>query len=113
MDSPNKVDLKDRDERQEGVIEAGGEPLTLDLEDKDIVQIIGTRVTDAEQWWNKELGLDEARKESEKYYLNQSYNEKDLYEWQVPYKNNRILTAIETIIPMAVNNPAEPIVTEA
>ena len=113
MDSPNKVDLKDRDERQEGVIEAAGEPLTLELEDKDIVQLIGTRVKDNEDWWNKELGLDEVRKENEKYYLGNTFDPKDLYEWQIPYKNNRILTAIETIVPLAVSQPAEPIVTEA
>lgn len=112
-DTPNKIDSKDMDARQEGLIDAGGDVLTLDLDDQDIVQIIGTRVSDSEDFWNKELNLDNVRKENEKYYLNLTYNEKDLYEWQVPYKNNRIITAVETLVPLAVSQPAEPIVTEA
>jgi len=112
-DTPNKIEQREEIERQEGVITPGDDVLTLNLEDADIVRLIGSRIKDSEDFWNKELNLDEVRKEGEKYYLNLTYDERDLYEWQIAYKNNRIITAIETLIPLVVSQPAEPVVTEA
>lgn len=111
--SPNLVDSQETSERREGLIVDQGQPLALNLSDEQVASIIGNRVSEAEQWWNSELKLDEARKKSERYYLNESYSEDDLYEFQVPYKNNRILTAVETLVPMITAQPAEPVVTEA
>lgn len=114
MKSPNQVNnLQVDDERQEGVISEGDSPLTPDISEDEFARIVGKRVEDSEAWWNSELGLDEARKNNEKYYLNAQYSEDDLYDFQVPYKNNRIMTAIETLVPMATSQTPQPIVTEA
>jgi len=111
--SPNMVNNFDSDERIEGVLAEQGDTLGLELTDQQVASIIGHRVEDAVAWWNEKLNLDEVRKRGEKYYLNESYQESDLYDYQVPYKNNRIITAVETLVPMITSQPAEPIVTEA
>jgi len=109
----NQDEGLENEERQEGIIADQGEVLSLELTDEKIADIIGSRVEDAEKWWEKELGLDSARKEGERYYLNKTYKDDELDDFQTPYKNNRILTAVETLVPMITSQPAEPIVTEA
>src|SRR3990167_638795 len=111
--SPNLVSNFNSDERLEGTIADQGEGLALELSDQQVASIIGRRVEDSVAWWNRELKLDEVRKRGERYYLNDSYQESELYDYQVPYKNNRSITAIETLVPMITSQPAEPIVTEA
>lgn len=101
------------EEQQEGVVVDIEGVLSVDLDDKEILQIIGNRIDDAKKWWNQKLALDENREKAEKYYLNETYDDDDLYDWQVPYKNNRILIDVESLVPMAVSSPAEPLVTEA
>lgn len=102
------------DERREGMLaESTNEmPLALELDEKDILRIIGKRVEEAESFWNKELKLDEVRKRADDYFVGNTYQENDLYEFQVPYKNNRILTAVETLLPMLVSQIPLPVVTE-
>src|SRR3990167_10371438 len=113
MPSPNLVDTKLESERREGLIADQGQPLALNLTDEQVASIIGNRVSEAEKWWNSELKLDESRKKSEQYWLNEPYSDDDLYDFQVSYKNNRILTAVETLVPMITAQPAQPVVTEA
>lgn len=112
--SPNIQATSDDSERREGLLASGVEdtPLALDLKDDEILRIIGNRIEDGETYWNKELNLDDVRTTSENYYKGNTYKEEDLYDFQVPYKNNRILTAIETLIPMAVSQVPQPVVTE-
>jgi len=112
--SPNLVSGSQTDERQEGLLQVGSSemPLALNLKDEDILRIIGKRVEDGETYWNKELQLDEIRKNAEDYYLGKTVDEKDLYEFQVPYRNNRILTAVETLLPMLTSQIPLPVVTE-
>jgi hypothetical protein len=103
----------ENDEQKEGIISDQGDVLGLDLDDEEIAELIGNRVEDAVKWWDKELNLTEVRKKGEEYYLNKPFDEDELYDHEVPYKENRIFTAIETLIPMITSQPAEPIVTEA
>ncbi len=111
--SPSTAPLREENERFEGTIDEGVGLLSVDLEDSDIIDIIGSQETDSVAWWNSEYKLDEVRKRGEEYYLNESYDEKELYSFQVPFKDNRIITAIETLVPLAVDQRAEPVVTEA
>jgi len=111
MISPNQE--VENDEQPEGIIADEGDVLSLKLTDEEIIRLIGTRVEDAKLWWDKTLDLTNVRKKAEDYYLNKSYDEKALYKHQIPYKNNRIITAVETLVPMITAQPAEPVVTEA
>lgn len=108
----NQDNLNQTEETREGIV-FDVEALNLDLEDDEINRIIGTRIEDSESWWNKELNLKQVRERAEKYYNNMSYDERDLYEHQIPYKNNRILLDIEVLVPLSVSQPAQPVVTEA
>lgn len=100
------------DERKEGLLE-GGDALTLTLTDEEILQIIGKRVEDSKAYWNKVLDLDNIRKEAEKYYWNKPFDKDSLYDYQIPYKDNRIFIAIETLLPLVTTNPPQPIAGEA
>lgn len=112
--SPNLQQPNGNSERLEGVIaDSSAEmPLALELDEKDILRIIGKRVEEAEAFWNKELKLDEVRKRADEYYLGDTYTQDDLYDFQVPYKNNRILTAVETLLPMLTSQIPLPVATE-
>jgi len=112
--SPNLQTPIGTDERVEGLLPESTNdlPLALELDDKDVLRIIGKRVEDAESFWNRELGLDETRKKADDYYVGNTYQEDDLYEFQVPYKNNRIMTAVETLLPMLTSQIPFPVVTE-
>ena len=109
----NQSNISD-EERQDGDLGYDSQdPLSIKLSDEEIIRIIGKRVEDSEQFWNRELKLDEVRKRSEKYWLNDSVDESDLYEYQIPYKNNRMLVDIETLLAVVLMQKAEPMVMEA
>ena len=100
-------------ERVEGGLTEDTDVLSLGMEDDEIALAIGNRVTQAEAYWNTNLGLDNVRSRVDKYYLNNYYTQDDLYEFQVPYKDNRIFTAIETLVALVVSRPPQPVVMQA
>lgn len=112
---PNSdTSLLNSQENIEGVLSGGDYgPLTLNLSDEDIARIINTRVDDSEAYWDKELSLSSKRDEAEAAYLGLREDPDPLYDHDTRYKNNRILTAIETLIPLALSQVPEPVVTEA
>jgi len=101
------------DERQEGVIIERHGSGGMDLTDEEFSAIVAGRMEDAKAWWNNKLNLDENRAKGERYYKNDTYLGESLHDFQVPYKDNRIMIDIESLVPMAVTSMAEPIVTEA
>ena len=114
--SPNLTqNLAVNDERLEGdVIESDSDgstdALSIPLSD-DQVHALTNRIEKDKKWWNEELDLDNVRDRNEKYYLN-VYTEEELYEYQESseYKNNRIFTAVETLIAVVLSQKAEPTV---
>lgn len=100
------------EEAQEGEISTNF-ALTPDISETEIVQIIGNRVANAEQFWNQRLNLKEVRETNEKYWLGTYFDPKKLYDHQVPYQDPRIFISIETLIPMALSRPPQPIVSQA
>lgn len=99
-------------ERREGELVVN-DSMSLELSDEEIAVAIGNRVTDSENFWNRELDLDNVRERSERYYLGSYYDDSKLYDFQVPYKDNRIFVSIETVIPLALANPPMPQCIEA
>src|SRR3990167_675457 len=113
---PNaSTDILAEDERQEGTLDEGtnDEPLALDLSDDDVLRLIRKTIENGETFWNKELDIDKIREKAENYYIGKTFDEDDLYEHQVPYRNNRIITAIEILVPLINSQFAQPVVTEA
>lgn len=100
-------------ERVEGGLTEDTDILSLGMTDSEIANAIGNRVSQAEAYWNSNLGLDKVREKVDKYYLNNYYSQDDLYEFQVPYKDNRIFTAIETLVALVISRPPQPVVMQA
>lgn len=100
-------------ERIMGDVTEATESLALGMEDSEIGLAIGNRVQQAEAYWNANLGLDSVRNKVDKYYLNNYYSQEDLYEFQVAYKDNRIFTAIETLVALVISRPPQPLVMQA
>src|SRR3990167_6125764 len=95
---PNRTDTLSNPELREDVL-SRADALSLSLTPERIIEIIGRRVGDSEKFWNEKLGLKTVREENEKRYLNQNFEvgTNSLYDYQVPYKDNRIF--IEGIGP--------------
>lgn len=112
--SPNLSQSLIDEERQEGPISEGidDQPLAVDLSDDDVLRLIRKTVEQSTTYWNSELELDKVREKAENYYLGKTFDEKDLYDHQVPYKNNRIISAVEILVPLINSQFAQPIVTE-
>lgn len=105
--------LGSQQERKEGEI-LQNDAVSLSLDDEEIAVAIGNRVQNSETFWNSELNLDAKRDKAESYWLGTYFDTSKLHEgFQVPYQDNRIFVAIETLIPLALARPPQPIVMEA
>lgn len=87
--------------------------IALGLSDDDVARAIGDRITTSKAWWNQELDLEEVQKRAENIWLNMLSDDIDLYDYQEPYKENKIFTNIETLISQVLGRPPQPMVTEA
>lgn len=117
MSGPNEssTPFGDADEVQEGVYR-DQEALSMDLEEDEVISIIGNRIDDGRTFWNKEYDLDKIRKKNEERWLNRNFevsDTEDLYDFQADYRDNRIFISIETLASYLVNRIPEPIVVEA
>lgn len=108
----NLADNSLTSENYEGIVDSS-EVVYLNLEDHEVASILGNRITESENWWNKEYDLKNVRGSTENMWLNKSFDENDLFDYQVPYKDNRLFVAIETLVPLVLESPAEPVVSEA
>lgn len=110
---PNQI-LGRTQENKEDVLTTGAYgPLTLNLTDEQIAEIISSRVSDSESYWNSELKLEDVRKQNEEVWKDTRAYPEDLYDYELAYRNNRIFSAIETLIPLATSQVPQPVVTEA
>lgn len=113
MDQGNVTVGEYRQERIEGAETSDLDVLSLNMTDDEIARAIGNRVNTSEKFWNGKLDLDKSREKVEKYWLSNYYSEDDLYDFQAPYKDPRIFTAIETLVALVSNKPPQPLVTQA
>lgn len=97
-------------ERIEGDVTGELDVLALGMSDDDILRAVG-RVKTSEDFWNSKLDLDAKRDRADNFYLDN--NAVNLYEYQTPYKDNRIFTAIETLVSLVTSKPAQPLVIQA
>lgn len=101
-------------EAREGIItQQNVEPLSTGLDDEAFAKVIGTRVADSEAYWNATKNLKEVREKNEKTWTDEADYPVDLYDYELSYRNNRIFTSIETLIPLVMSQVPEPVVTEA
>lgn len=113
MDTVNDSLTQQNVERVEGAVTGDLDVVTLGMSDEEIAKAIGDRVKQSEGYWNDALKLDTVRKRVDTYYLNTYYSQDDLYDFQVAYKDNRLLVAIETLVALVVSKPPQPVVMQA
>lgn len=73
--------------------------LALDVEDKELIENFKRWERDAKTYWNDPKGcrLDERRKKNWNYYKGRQLDEDKLYSYQIPYIQNELFIATETI----------------
>jgi hypothetical protein len=111
---PNDTSTLTGTENQEGLIREASS-LSLDLTEDQLLQVINTRVEDSVAWWEKEQTIKKIREDNEKRWLNRNYevdSKSQLYDFEAPYKDNRIFVSIETLVSSLVGQLPEPILTE-
>ena len=83
--------------------------------DEDIVRTaISNRINDGVSFWNDKLNLTRVREDNEKRWMNQNLEVggTSLYDFQTPYRDNRIFLSTETLASQVVGRIPYPEVTE-
>lgn len=73
--------------------------LSIDINDRDLIQNFRRWEADSLKFWNDQTGynLQERRKRNQKYYLGKQIDKEKLYDYQVPFVDNELFVATETI----------------
>ena len=73
--------------------------LALDVPDKELIENFKRWENDAKEYWNdpKGFNLENRRKKNERYYRGIQIDEDKLYSYQIPYIQNELFIATETI----------------
>ena len=73
--------------------------LALDVPDKELIGNLKRWETDAKSYWDNPNGfnLEARRKKNERYYKGLQIDEDKLYAYQIPYVQNELFIATETI----------------
>lgn len=73
--------------------------LALDVPDKELIENFKRWENDAKSYWNDPNGfnLEARRKKNERYYKGIQLDESKLYSYQIPYVQNELFIATETI----------------
>lgn len=73
--------------------------LSIDINDRDLIQNFRRWEADSLKFWNAQTGynLQERRKRNQKYYLGKQIDKEKLYDYQVPFVDNELFVATETI----------------
>lgn len=82
--------------------------LSLDVKDKDLISNFKRWEDKAKEYWNNPVGydLENKRKKNVNYYEGKQLDESRLYSYQVPYTQNELFIATETIT--AYTTSSEP-----
>lgn len=84
--------------------------LNLDIPDKDIIRNLDLRIEDSRTYWDIPEGfnLRESRAENMRLFLGRQIDVTHLYRFQVPYVENEIFVAVETIVAYLTNQQPQP-----
>lgn len=84
--------------------------LSLDLPDTTIVKNLDARIEDARSYWDMPEGfnLREARNENMRLFVGRQVDASHLYRFQVPYIENQIFVAVESIVSYLTTQSPQP-----
>jgi len=92
------------------------EGITPNLDDETLLRVIGTRIDNGKKFYDTNLNLTSNREDNEKRWMNRNLevgSRENLYDFQVPYKDNRIFVSVETLVANTIGNIPVPVVTES
>lgn len=84
--------------------------LSVDLPDADIIKNLDARINDSQTYWDIPEGfnLRESRNENVRLHLGRQIDVTHLYRFQVPYVENEIFVAVETIVAYLTSQMPQP-----
>jgi hypothetical protein len=90
------------------------ETLNPYLDEEKVKSVIGNRISDGITYWNDKLDLSNVRENNEKRWLNKNLEVggTSLYDFQTPYRDNRIFVSVETLSANVVGRIPYPEVME-
>lgn len=88
----------DDDKLQEGQVDEGA-VFGLDVSDEELLRLIKSPIDKSKAHWEDKKGpnLTEARRRNRAYWLGEQVDDRDLYDYNVKYIDNRIFVAVETV----------------
>lgn len=114
MSGPNESNTGDINLKEGESFES--ESILLNLKADDVNRIINERIRLAETFYEKNLDLKKVREENEKRWMNNNFEvsgREDLYDYQLPWRDNRIFLSVETLSSSIAGNIPIPVVSEA
>lgn len=99
---------------QDGVIDQFA-PISLEIDDDKLIENINERIDQSKTYFNDSNGFDLEQKRSEalRMYLGVQADSADYYEQEVPYIENQIGRAVDSIVAYATARSPQSIVTPA
>lgn len=87
--------------------------LSIDIPDREIVRNLEDRIQDSQGYWNSPDGFDlyNVRQNNSKLYLGKQIDIRSLYRFQVPYIENQVYVAEQSIKAYLTSDMAQPEVT--
>lgn len=89
--------------------------LAIDVPDRELIEHFKRWEADAKSYWNdpKGFNLEDRRKKNERYYKGIQLDEDKLYSYQIPYVQNELFIATETITAYTTSsNPSAEVLPE-
>ena len=110
---PNLAGLGSPSQFPEG-ISSIRETLTPEIDEEKVKSVISNRISEGMTYWNDKLNLSRVREDNERRWLNQNLEVggTSLYDFQTPYRDNRIFVSVETLSSNIVGRVPYPEVTE-
>lgn len=84
--------------------------LSVDIPDADLIRNIDLRIRDSQSYWDAPDGfsLNMVRQENKRLHIGKQVDVTKLYRFQVPYVENEIFVATETIIAYLTSQQPQP-----
>lgn len=94
---------------QQGVLDELPQ-LNIDIPDGDLIHNLDIRIRDSQSYWDDPEGfnLNEVRQENKRLHIGKQVDVTKLYRFQVPYIENEIFVAVETIIAYLTSQQPQP-----
>ena len=106
-----QIETKTEDEIRKEEITVHEPELTLDIDDKELLQVIGSKIKASESYFKDKLKINKRRERNEKFWRGDHWKESEFEDWQIPYKDNLIWRNTEHRTAMASSRIPDLIIT--